>query len=89
MDLTVVTTRNTSGRSYWVEEINRLSGDFGIDSDRVEREISEEIERDGIASLLGHLRLCGAIPEGYGHDSSEEKLYSKPTFPISTLQGVS
>ena len=79
MDLTVVTTQNTNGRSYWIEEISRLSGDFGIDSDRVEREISEEIERDGIASLLGHLRLCGAIPESYGHDSSEEKLYSKYT----------
>ena len=79
MDLTVVTTQNTNRRSHWIEEISRLSGDFGIDSDRVEREISEEIKRDGIASLLGHLRLCGAIPEGYGHDSSEEKLYSKYT----------
>lgn len=29
--------------------------------------------------MIGHLRLCGAIPEGYGHDSSEEKLYSKYT----------
>ena len=29
--------------------------------------------------LLGHLRLCGAIPERYKHDSSEEKLYSKYT----------
>ena len=30
-------------------------------------------------SLLGHLRLCGAMPENYGHDTSEEKLYSKYT----------
>lgn len=29
--------------------------------------------------MLGHLRLCGAIPEKYSHDSSEEKLYSKYT----------
>ena len=28
---------------------------------------------------MGHLRLCGAIPEQYGHDTSEEKLYSKYT----------
>jgi type II restriction enzyme len=27
--------------------------------------------------LIDHLRLCGDIPESYGHDSSEEKLYSK------------
>ena len=41
--------------------------------------MSEEIERNGIIPLIGHLRLCGAIPEAYGHDSSEEKLYSKYT----------
>jgi len=79
MDLTVVTEQNTDSREYWIAEISRLSGDFGVDSDRVEQEIAEEIEREGIAPLLGHLRLCGAIPEGYGHDSSEEKLYSKYT----------
>lgn len=28
---------------------------------------------------MDHLRLCGTIPETYGHDSSEEKLYSKYT----------
>ncbi len=79
MDLTVVTTQDTDRRSSWIGEISRLSGDFSDDSDRVEKKISEEIECDGITSLLGHLRLCGAIPEGYGHDSSEEKLYSKYT----------
>ena len=79
MDLTVVTTQDIDGRKYWTEEISRLSGSFGVDSDRVEQKISEEIERDGITPLIGHLRLCGAIPEVYDHDSSEEKLYSKYT----------
>ena len=79
MELTVITTLNKDRRSYWIEEISRLSGDFGVDSDRIQQEISEEIKRDGITPLLGHLRLCGAIPEVYGHDSSEEKLYSKYT----------
>lgn len=79
MDLTVVTKNNVDSRRYWIEEISRLSGDFGVDADRVEQEISGEIERDGVAPLIGHLRLCGAIPEGYGHDSTEEKLYSKYT----------
>ena len=45
----------------------------------MEDEISKEIQDKGIDSLLGHLRLCGAIPENYGHDTSEEKLYSKYT----------
>ena len=79
MGLTVVTTQDIDGRKYWTEEISRLSGSFGVDSDRVEQKISEEIERDGITPLIGHLRLCGAIPEVYDHDSSEEKLYSKYT----------
>ena len=79
MNLTVITAQDTSRRSNWIDKISRLSGDFGVDSDRVEREIAEEISEDGIAPLLGHLRLCGAIPEVYAHDSSEEKLYSKYT----------
>ena len=41
-------------------------------------ELQEDIRQDGEA-LLDHLRFCGAIPEKYGHDSSEEKLYSKYT----------
>ena len=79
MILNVITTRDMDIRSYWVERIGRLSGDFGVDSDLVEQEISDEVNQHGITPLLGHLRLCGAIPEVYGHDSSEEKLYSKYT----------
>ncbi len=75
----VLTKGESEHRAYWVDEISRLSGNFGVDSDRVEQEISKEIRERGISPLLGHLRLCGAIPERYGHDSSEEKLYSKYT----------
>ena len=66
-------------RVYWIDEIVKLSGHFGSDSTRVEVELSNEINANGLASLLDHLRLCSAIPESYGHDSSEEKLYSKYT----------
>ncbi len=66
-------------RSYWVEEIRRLSGNFGDDSSRLERELSVEIAANGGEGLIDHLRLFGAIPESYSHDSSEEKLYSKYT----------
>ncbi len=65
-------------RRYWVSEIVKLSGDFGQDSARLETELAEEVAGDGSA-LLDHLRLCGAIPEGYPRNSSEEKLYSKYT----------
>lgn len=79
MELKIITKNNTESRKIWIQKISHLSGDFGVDSDRVKDEISKEIKRNGIDSLLGHLRLCGAIPEGYGHDSREEKLYSKYT----------
>ena len=65
-------------RSHWVAELENLSGSFGNDSTKMAEELQEDIRQDGEA-LLDHLRFCGAIPEKYGHDSSEEKLYSKYT----------
>ena len=66
-------------RLFWIDEIVTISDDFGSDSSRVEEELTEEVEQNGGAALLDHLRLCSAIPESYSHDSSEEKLYSKYT----------
>lgn len=66
-------------REYWVDEIRKLSGNFGNDSERLEKELASEIKKGGSSSLIDHLRLCGDIPESYGHDSSEEKQYSKYT----------
>ena len=79
MSTRLITEQQIEKRKYWIEEISRLSGNFGVDAERGEQEVSQEIETAGIESLLGHLRLCGAIPERYGHDTSEEKLYSKYT----------
>lgn len=69
-------------RKYWVSELAKLSGSFGDDSTKMLAELSAEINKDGTDALLDHLRLCGAMPEHYGHDSSEEKLYSKYTDAI-------
>jgi HindIII restriction endonuclease len=66
-------------RSFWVEEIKKISGNFGDDVSRLLLELSNELQQWGTQSLIDHLRLCGNIPESYGHDSSEEKLYSKYT----------
>jgi hypothetical protein len=66
-------------REYWIDEIVQISGHFGDDSSRIEVELEGEVGRDGVTALLDHLRLCSSIPESYGHDSSEEKLYSKYT----------
>lgn len=79
MNTTFITQDDIMKRAYWIEEIIRLSGNFGVDSERVEQEIAQEIQANGMVPLIGHLRLCGVIPEAYGHDSSEEKLYSNYT----------
>lgn len=79
MELKIVTPAQIDKRLYWIDEISRLSGNFGDDAEKVEEEISKEITHEGVDTLIGHLRFCGSIPESYGHDTSEEKLYSKYT----------
>lgn len=75
----LITPAAVKKREYWIEEIRKLSGNFGDDSSRLETELATEVKSEGFAVLIDHLRLCGDIPESYGHDSSEEKLYSKYT----------
>ena len=75
----MITKEQVENRNYWIDEIRHLSGDFGVDAKRIEQKLAQEVQAQGIDFLLGHLRLCGAIPECYGHDTSEEKLYSKYT----------
>jgi HindIII-like restriction endonuclease len=77
-------------RDYWVDELARISVSFGADCTKMFAELKSEIERDGQDALLDHLRLCGAMPEQYGHDSSEEKLYSKYTDAVvsESLQAI-
>jgi len=74
-----MTPRALRRREYWVSELARLSGTFGDDATRMIAELRAEIARDGVVALLDHLRSCGAMPERYSYDSSEEKLYSKYT----------
>ena len=79
MPFEVLTPQAIQRRQSWVREIAKISGKLGDDSAKVERELVAELKRDGVSALLDHLHLCGSIPEHYGHDSSEEKLYSKYT----------
>jgi len=80
MEIEIITKNQIEKREYWTNEIIKLSGNFGADIEKVEQEIVTELDKENyLESLLGHLRLCGAIPEWYRHDSSEEKLYSKYT----------
>jgi type II restriction enzyme len=72
-------------RLYWIEEIRKLSGSFIDDTEKLEKELGIEISGNATCVLIDHLRLCGNIPESYGHDTSEEKLYSKYTDILLSL----
>lgn len=81
----IISDKAIKKRQYWIDEIHKLSGNFGADSDRFEQKLEEEVNTLGVVALIDHLRLCGNIPESYGHDSSEEKLYSKYTDILLSL----
>lgn len=75
----IISEEAVINRNIWVEKIEKLKGVFVTNSGLIEEELSIELENNGLDSLLNHLRLCGNIPESYGHDTSEEKQYSKYT----------
>lgn len=77
--MSVISKAALDRRVYWIGEIERLSGNFSEDSERLEGELGSEVAQYGATAIIDHLRLCGDIPESYTHDSSEEKLYSKYT----------
>src|SRR5690606_16844283 len=81
----IISKEAVKRRQYWVEEIRKLSGNFGDDYERLASELTEEVNQGGIKVLIDHLRLCGSIPESYNHESSEEKLYSKYTDCLLSL----
>src|SRR5687767_2504941 len=81
----IISEKAIQRRAYWVGEIKKISGNFGDDYDRLAAELTDEVKKQGITALIDHLRLCGSIPEAYGHDSSEEKLYSKYTDCLLSL----
>lgn len=75
----IISNKAIKRRNTWVSKIDNIKGDFASNSELIEKELGKELKKNGISSLLDHLRLCGNIPESYGHDTSEEKQYSKYT----------
>lgn len=80
--MTIISADASERRNYWINEIQNLSGNFVDDFTRLDQELGDEVETQGFSAIVDHLRLCGNIPEAYGHDTSEEKLYSKYTDSI-------
>ena len=49
----MVISENAKDRRHrWINEIVTISGEFGSDASRIESELSEEIEQDGVIALL-------------------------------------
>lgn len=76
---TIISENAINTRNIWVKKIHVLQGLFATNSGLIEKELETELKTNNLDYLLNHLRLCGNIPESYGHDTSEEKQYSKYT----------
>jgi len=75
----IISVEAINRRNIWVDKIYNLTGNFASNSELIENQLGIELKIIGVTGLLDHLRLCGNIPESYGHDTSEEKQYSKYT----------
>lgn len=75
----VISEESILNRNAWIRRIKEMEGDFASNSNLIQDLLEEEISKKDYSVLLNHLRLCGNIPESYGHDTTEEKLYSKYT----------
>ena len=74
-----IQSRAAQRRNRWVTYLETLTGTFDENSNRIVEELRSEIRLETTEALVDHLRFCGAVPEQYGHDSTQEKLYSKYT----------
>ena len=78
----IISKKAITKREHWIKKIQNISGNFSDDALYLENELDKEIKKEGYQTLIDHIRLCGNIPERYGHDTSEEKQYSKYTDSI-------
>ena len=69
----------TQRRTRWISYLETLTGSFEENSQKVVEELRAEMATETATVLTDHLRICGAVPERYGRDSTQEKLYSKYT----------
>ena len=75
----IISKKVIKERRNWIKKIELYEGKFATNFELLEKELQNELSGESISQLLDHLRLCGNIPESQGHDSSQEKQYSKYT----------
>lgn len=81
----IITGKSIEKRKFWVDKIHRLSENFVANFGLIENELEKEFKTSGNNRIVEHLRLCGNIPEYFGHNTSKEKLYSKYTDAVLSL----
>jgi type II restriction enzyme len=42
----IISAKAIKTRQYWVEEIRKLSGDFGSDTEKLEKELEAEVKKN-------------------------------------------
>jgi hypothetical protein len=52
MPYTILTDKTIQRRRHWIDELAQISGRFGEDIARVERELIAEIQQEGNTALL-------------------------------------
>jgi len=50
MSANIISPEQEKRRDYWIDEISKLSGNFGADAAKVEKEIEKEIGSKGLVS---------------------------------------
>jgi type II restriction enzyme len=87
-EITVIDHSAIARREHWIANLESLKGKqkdaFREAAEKIDLGLSKKWEIEGNSAIIDHLRLCGDIPEGFGHDSTAEKLYSKYTDAILT-----
>lgn len=80
MASSIITRKQEKNRIEWIRSIVNNTESFTARSaDTLARLQAESQESNSPENILGHLRLCGTIPEEIKVDSSAEKAYSKYT----------
>jgi len=65
------------GTDEVISKIEELAGDESTNFQKMSQKLIDSLKPLSGLRLLQHLEYAGIIPERYGHDSTEEKLYAK------------
>jgi type II restriction enzyme len=57
----IISSQAINNRNFWISEIQKLSGNFGKDSDNLEWELEKEVKKTGNDPKCLHFHLLSFI----------------------------